>query len=66
MTMVNGAFEQSDLGKETKYFVKILRYIVKKNKSPSGLWFPKVLGAFTLKSLNKPTSVSTLKYWEDF
>ena len=28
---------------------------------PSGLWFPKVLRGFTLESLNKPTSVSTLK-----
>ena len=28
---------------------------------PSGLWFPKVLRGFILESLNKPTSVSTLK-----
>ena len=28
---------------------------------PSGLWFPKVLRGFTLESLNKPTSLSTLK-----
>ena len=28
---------------------------------PSGLWFPTVLGGFTLESLNKPSSVSTLK-----
>ena len=28
---------------------------------PSGLWSPKVLGGFTLESLNKLTSVSTLK-----
>ena len=27
----------------------------------SGLWFPKVLRGFTLESLNKPSSVSTLK-----
>ena len=28
---------------------------------PSDQWFPKVLRGVTLESLNKPTSVSTLK-----
>ena len=33
---------------------------------PSGLWFPKVLRGFTLESLSKPTSVSTLNKLRKF